>query len=71
MTTLSTNLQNNSARRGIAARILSGIAAVFDAHALAASRRDRIEALNRLSDAELAEMGIPRDQIAHHVFKDL
>lgn len=35
------------------------------------SRRDQIVALEARSDAELAEMGLKREDIAHHVFRDL
>ena len=34
------------------------------------SRSDRIAALEAKTDAELAAMGIERDQILHHVFRD-
>lgn len=37
----------------------------------ASSRITRVEALRAKSDAELAAMGIKRDDIVHHVFKDL
>ncbi|QUJ78099.1 hypothetical protein KDD17_03885 [Sulfitobacter albidus] len=36
-----------------------------------AARVDQCEALRAKSDAELAKMGIKRDEIAHYVFKDL
>jgi hypothetical protein len=42
-----------------------------EAHGSRAGRRRQIEALQAKSDADLAEMGIARDRIAHHVFKDL
>lgn len=35
------------------------------------SRRDEIEALEAKTDAELARLGLRRDQIASHVFRDL
>ncbi|WP_298861436.1 DUF1127 domain-containing protein [uncultured Sulfitobacter sp.] len=37
----------------------------------ASSRIKRVEALRAKSDVELADMGIERDDIVHHVFKDL
>lgn len=37
----------------------------------ASSRLPKIEALRAKSDAELAEMGLKRDEIVHFVFKDL
>jgi uncharacterized protein YjiS (DUF1127 family) len=55
--------------------ILRGLARAFwtaaEAHGTRAGRRRQIEALHAKSDAELAEMGIARERIAHHVFKDL
>lgn len=36
----------------------------------ARSRRDQIETLNALSDAQLQAMGLRRDQIVAHVFRD-
>lgn len=43
----------------------------LDRHAAVTSRRNRIEALEAKSDEELARMGLRRDEIAYHVFKDL
>ncbi|MFU8835651.1 hypothetical protein [Roseovarius autotrophicus] len=40
-------------------------------HAQVQSRRARIEALEAKSDEELARIGLRRDDIAYHVFKDL
>ena len=37
----------------------------------ASSRIHRVEALRAKTDAELAAIGIKRDDIVHHVFKDL
>lgn len=34
------------------------------------SRQDQIRALEAKSDAELAKMGIARDRIVNHVFRD-
>jgi hypothetical protein len=36
----------------------------------AQNRFDRIQTLNALSDAELAERGLARDEIVQHVFRD-
>ena len=47
--------------------------AVAEGFALYAERNSRsaqIDRLNRLSDAELAEMGLTRDRIVFHVFRD-
>lgn len=35
------------------------------------SRLKRIERLQSMSDEQLAELGIQRDDIVHHVFKEL
>ncbi|WP_300520483.1 hypothetical protein [Aliiroseovarius sp.] len=35
------------------------------------SRVQMVERLNAKSDAELAEIGLKRDEIVHHVFRDL
>jgi uncharacterized protein YjiS (DUF1127 family) len=37
----------------------------------ASSRMQQVEALKSKSDAELAEIGLKRDDIVHEVFKDL
>lgn len=59
--------------RGFAAlsAMMTSIGNGFIVAADASSRRDKIEALEAKSDAELAKMGIKRDNIVHHVFKDL
>lgn len=41
--------------------------AIVDAH----SRRAEVDRLQAKSDAQLAEMGLSRDRIVHHVFRDL
>lgn len=35
------------------------------------ARAQKVQALQAKSDAELAEMNIKRDEIVHHVFRDL
>lgn len=35
-----------------------------------ASRQDQIDQLQAMSDVELARLGIARDEIVHHVFRD-
>lgn len=42
----------------------------FNAYLEARSRRDQIERLQSMSDAELARLGISRDRIVQHVFRD-
>lgn len=52
---------------GFLTRVGEGVNACIDAH----SRRDQIEALEAKSDEELAAMGLRRDQITRHVFRDM
>lgn len=51
-------------------RVITRLARRFEDHMRVRSRRDRIEMLEAKSDAELARMGIRRDGIACHVFRD-
>lgn len=58
--------------------ILSGIGAFFSAIGTAMvaasgnnSRLKKVEMLQAKTDAELKELGIQRDDIVHHVFRDL
>lgn len=44
---------------------------LWRAYAETRSRRARIVALSALSDAQLAHLGLRRDLIARHVFRDL
>lgn len=67
MTTSTTNLSHD----GFFARLFSGVAERFEKHAYAMSRRGLIEELEAKSDAELAEMGLKREDIVRHVFQDL
>ncbi|WP_294620405.1 hypothetical protein [uncultured Roseovarius sp.] len=72
MTTLTTDIR--AANRGFRARIsafLASLARAFEAHAYNASRRDQIESLQAKSDAELAEIGVKREDIVHYVYRDL
>lgn len=72
MTATSTNSPYaQPARRAPLAAVTDWLARRFERLAHAASRRDRIEALEALSDSELARRGIRRDEIAYHVFRDL
>ncbi len=43
----------------------------LNAYMEARSRRDQVEQLNALSDAELARLGITRDGIVRYVFRDV
>ncbi len=61
---------SDSLRSGFA-RVLASIMRGIETNAHIRSRRDRIVALEARSDAELAQMGLNREDIAHHVFRDL
>lgn len=46
------------------------LADAFEVYADAVSRKNEVSFLNSLTDAELAERGLTRDRIVHHVFRD-
>ena len=52
-------------------RMFAAIGRYIEDYGRAKSRRDLYEALEAKSDAELAALGIRRDQIAQYVFRDL
>lgn len=56
--------------RDRADRILARLGRGFEAWVRAYSRRDQIERLQALSDTELAALGLTRDQIVMHVYRD-
>ncbi|WP_238381018.1 hypothetical protein [Alkalilacustris brevis] len=51
-------------------RVFTRIGQGFNAYLECLARRDEIEYLNSLSDAELTRRGLTRDQIVQHVFRD-
>ena len=51
-------------------RLAATIGDFFVSVAKARSRSDQFEALNSKTDAQLAKMGIAREDIARHVFRD-
>lgn len=65
MATLTTNIAA-AKRPGIAARFGAFIELIAEAR----SRSDQVEALMARSDAELAALGLTRDTIVLHVFRD-
>ena len=71
MAFFSTEIDTSSHRSGPLGRLLKRMARAIDTQATTMSRRAQIEALEAKTDAELAEMGLKRDQIAYHVFHDL
>lgn len=55
---------------GIFARMGNAVTSWFVAVMESSSRFDQIERLQRKSDAELAQLGLRRDEIVRHVFRD-
>lgn len=51
-------------------RFFARVGQGFNTYLECLARRDEIEYLNNLSDAELANRGLTRDQIVQHVFRD-
>ncbi|NYS23901.1 DUF1127 domain-containing protein [Rhodobacteraceae bacterium 2376] len=60
----------NRAEGSAVADFFAGLANGFGAYLERRARTDQIRALNRLSDDELSRMGLTRDQIPFHVFRD-
>ena len=58
--------QPGATARDLGARLMAWL----ESYAHRRSRRDRIEALLALPDAELAARGLTRDRIVAHVFSD-
>ena len=69
MTTTTTETPSTSPLSAFE-RFISNLGTRYEGYTRVRSRRDEIEMLEAKSDAELAEMGIRRDGIACHVFKD-
>lgn len=67
----TTQIDIAPAKRGIFKSIIAMLAAGMATQSYQMSRRAQIEALEAKSDEELAEMGLRRDEIAYHVFRDL
>lgn len=50
--------------------VAAHISTAFELYADAVSRKNEIAYLSNMTDAELAERGLTRDRIVHHVFRD-
>ncbi|GKY89146.1 DUF1127 domain-containing protein [Sinisalibacter aestuarii] len=59
---------NAADHRSLMSRVLTALGNFFSDYAEARSRSAEIEALTRLTDAELAKRGLTREGIVHHVF---
>jgi hypothetical protein len=57
--------------RGQIDAFFAGLGMGFNAYLERQGRIAEIERLNAMSDDELAKLGIARDRIPHHVFRDL
>ncbi len=57
--------------RGIAMSFFSGIASFFDRIADAQNRSVEVQQMQRLSDRELADIGISRENIVRYVYRDI
>jgi hypothetical protein len=68
--TLNSKSEENRLRTRIDALFL-GLGQGFNAYLERKSRLHEIEALNAKTDAELQAMGLRRDDIPRHVFRDL
>lgn len=75
MTTATTDIRATShatkPRPGFLARALASFFHRIETGGHLGARRRRLEALEARTDAELAAMGLRRENIMHHVFRDL
>ena len=67
----TTQIDVAPAKRGFFKSLFAIFAAGAATQSYQMSRRAQIEALEAKSDDELAELGLRRDEIAYHVFRDL
>ena len=70
MANITTNVSVSPLREGWK-RFVAALVRGLEAQAAVTARRNRIEELEAKSDEELARMGLRRDDIPYHVFKDL
>lgn len=71
MAVFTTDLTTPAFEAGMLTRLREWMTAAIERQHLRLSRRAQIEALEVRTDAELAEMGLSRERIVHHVFRDL
>ncbi|WP_071672417.1 hypothetical protein [Nioella nitratireducens] len=67
----SIDYAHSGTHTSIFARIGAAIARAATNYVEARSRAGEISRLQSMSDAELARMGLKRDDIARHVFRDI
>ena len=69
--TASSNVTgDNRLKRGVES-FFAGLATWYDNYLTALSRSEEFERLNSMSDAQLENMGLKRENIARHIFRDL
>lgn len=68
---MATTYTNSTERSGLFSAFFARLMQGMENHIRVASRRDLIERLEAKSDAELAELGIRRQDITAHVFRDM
>lgn len=74
MTSTTTNTIHTAPAAGFVIfmkKVFAGIGQGMVAHMESKSRLAEIEALNAKTDDELADMGLKREGIARHVFRDI
>ncbi|SFP54142.1 hypothetical protein [Tranquillimonas alkanivorans] len=69
--TTNTTFRETPSLRQRLDEFFAGIGAGFNAYIERQARFDQIQALEAKSDAELAELGLKREDIPRHVFRDL
>lgn len=70
ITTQSDFSPSRPERRG-ASGVLKAIAQVFSVNRSMNSRMTQIARLQAMSDEDLSALGMKRDEIVHHVFRDI
>jgi uncharacterized protein YjiS (DUF1127 family) len=68
---MASTTTNSSGRPGFLGAVFARLMQGLENHMRVASRRDLVERLEAKSDAELAELGIRREDITKHIFRDL
>ncbi|WP_376873722.1 hypothetical protein [Albirhodobacter sp. R86504] len=70
MASVSYTASNTASGNSFWASLKSAIVVGLDIYMTRHSRTREIERLNALSDEKLAELGVKRDDIVYHVFRD-
>lgn len=71
MASFTTNTDFLAVQPSAGIRLLPEIAKAFRVLTESNARLRQIERMRALSDADLATLGIARERISHHVFKDI